>query len=493
MPTVAMTSFVDYDVIITSVLNFDQKATDFRNLNIKLGYLVKMTEPTKESTVINDKQTSSDDEGQSIEKSIAENIDLSGESSKDAESKENRSNNNSTKKSRVNRKFIVERNQNSDKQPNNSTQGKNEINFNNNSCKDITKNISTRSRTKNTNCNFAQLVEGKRRVGRPSKKITEDEIIPDLLNLKNAERITENNQNHRVERNSKQLDLNEDESITNCQDRTDETVTTPLYFSEQEGSSDSELEVSFRVRDEDLMDFEDHHSEDELDKVVERGRKRERNSNRSPKQRKRHRSKSRESYESKQLRREAAKRKEQEQTEKVIKKYKRDPILQQMLKEMVSEQVEKLKKQDTSENQNQERRTSGQIATGQQQSNGNASVRQGRVQPPPAQPSTSGYAPQARRLTGDFRQAAEQDQINRARSTADEAILQAERFKASIQTNQGNEIVERLRQLRYQDSEDDEFFHITCHIEAQLKLKIERGEFIELEKTLTEKPDFRET
>ena len=32
--------------------------------------------------------------------------------------------------------------------------------------------------------------------------------------------------------------------------------------------------------------------------------------------------------------------------------------------------------------------------------------------------------------------------------------------------------------------EDDEFFHLTCHVEASMKQKIERGEFIELDKLL---------
>ena len=33
--------------------------------------------------------------------------------------------------------------------------------------------------------------------------------------------------------------------------------------------------------------------------------------------------------------------------------------------------------------------------------------------------------------------------------------------------------------------EDDEFFHITCHVDPVLRAKIERGEFVELEKLLT--------
>ena len=37
----------------------------------------------------------------------------------------------------------------------------------------------------------------------------------------------------------------------------------------------------------------------------------------------------------------------------------------------------------------------------------------------------------------------------------------------------------------WQNDNDDDFFHITCHIDSGLKTKIERGEFVELEKLVT--------
>ena len=46
---------------------------------------------------------------------------------------------------------------------------------------------------------------------------------------------------------------------------------------------------------------------------------------------------------------------------------------------------------------------------------------------------------------------------------------------------------EELRHLRYLDSEDDDFFHITCHIDKALREKIERGDFVELEKLIQKK------
>ena len=39
--------------------------------------------------------------------------------------------------------------------------------------------------------------------------------------------------------------------------------------------------------------------------------------------------------------------------------------------------------------------------------------------------------------------------------------------------------------LHWQNDNDDDFFHITCHIDSGLKTKIERGEFVELEKLVT--------
>ena len=104
------------------------------------------------------------------------------------------------------------------------------------------------------------------------------------------------------------------------------------------------------------------------------------------------------------------------------------------------------------------------------------------------------------------------NQIKEARSAADNAILDAERFKARIQhpQNRGNDYnflnhfrhsqtspkdvnklckqqMEEIRAMRYLEAEDDEFFHTTCHIDDTLKEKISRGKFVELEKLLQKK------
>ena len=96
------------------------------------------------------------------------------------------------------------------------------------------------------------------------------------------------------------------------------------------------------------------------------------------------------------------------------------------------------------------------------------------------------------------------EQISNARNIAENAIIEAERHKARIQQpNRGksefcspnpidfnNQMrtpkcdTEVLRHLRYLDSEDDEFFHTTCHIEETLKEKIGKGGFVELEKLI---------
>ena len=81
----------------------------------------------------------------------------------------------------------------------------------------------------------------------------------------------------------------------------------------------------------------------------------------------------------------------------------------------------------------------------------------------------------------------EVDPEREARKLADNIILDAEHFWASVATPKGN--VNNINVLPIQnDDNDDEFFHLTCHIEPGLRQKIERGEFIELEKLLPKRP-----
>ena len=75
-----------------------------------------------------------------------------------------------------------------------------------------------------------------------------------------------------------------------------------------------------------------------------------------------------------------------------------------------------------------------------------------------------------------------QNQFEQARESANEAILQAERYRAEIEQPQGRNLFQNPPQGRVLS--DDNFFHITCHVDSATKKKIENGEFIELEKLL---------
>ena len=58
----------------------------------------------------------------------------------------------------------------------------------------------------------------------------------------------------------------------------------------------------------------------------------------------------------------------------------------------------------------------------------------------------------------------------------EQRIIQAEQFCANIVAPKGRNLMG--------DDNDDDFFHITCHIEQSLKDKIQNGDFIELERLL---------
>ena len=64
--------------------------------------------------------------------------------------------------------------------------------------------------------------------------------------------------------------------------------------------------------------------------------------------------------------------------------------------------------------------------------------------------------------------------LREAKQRANQTIIQAEKFKATVENPKGKD----------QLITDDEFFHVTCHVDSALKLKIENGEYVELEKLL---------
>ena len=68
------------------------------------------------------------------------------------------------------------------------------------------------------------------------------------------------------------------------------------------------------------------------------------------------------------------------------------------------------------------------------------------------------------------------------REKAQEAVIQAEKFNATINPA-GKSYYDIIKSLNLRDP-DEEFYHIVCHVDKQLREKIKRGEFVELEKLL---------
>ena len=77
----------------------------------------------------------------------------------------------------------------------------------------------------------------------------------------------------------------------------------------------------------------------------------------------------------------------------------------------------------------------------------------------------------------------EMDQHARKKSDdkATRAIIQAEQFKAQLTPPPG--AIQSIQSVVDNDNDDD-FFHVSCHIDDALKEKIERGEFVDLEHLL---------
>ena len=72
------------------------------------------------------------------------------------------------------------------------------------------------------------------------------------------------------------------------------------------------------------------------------------------------------------------------------------------------------------------------------------------------------------------------------RAKAREAVVTAEKFKAGQQPLPGEVLVNAVPATPIPSNQavDDQFFHLTCHVDPQLAAKIERGEFIDLEKIM---------
>lgn len=78
----------------------------------------------------------------------------------------------------------------------------------------------------------------------------------------------------------------------------------------------------------------------------------------------------------------------------------------------------------------------------------------------------------------------QQQQLSSARGATDKVLLEAEKYKAALAAPKGMvPIDDNIKMLR-QFNIDDDFFHVTCHIDSSLKTKIQNGEFVDLERLL---------
>ena len=83
------------------------------------------------------------------------------------------------------------------------------------------------------------------------------------------------------------------------------------------------------------------------------------------------------------------------------------------------------------------------------------------------------------------RRAHEEMAFEETRHKAERAIIEAEQFKANITLPQGNSVTVNDNKFYEGDvKDDDNFFHITCHMDPSLVNKISHGEFVDLEKLL---------
>ena len=75
-----------------------------------------------------------------------------------------------------------------------------------------------------------------------------------------------------------------------------------------------------------------------------------------------------------------------------------------------------------------------------------------------------------------------------ANRKTDKMIIEAEKFRESVITPPGMGIIGPAGLVATNAmgaiDTDDQFFHVTCHVDPNMKSKIERGEFVELEKLL---------
>ena len=78
----------------------------------------------------------------------------------------------------------------------------------------------------------------------------------------------------------------------------------------------------------------------------------------------------------------------------------------------------------------------------------------------------------------------EPEGLEQARIKAKDTIAQAERFKAKVNDPKGEMVDGASENFNNLSVSDDDFFHLSCHMETALRQKIEAGEYVDLEKLL---------
>ena len=123
-------------------------------------------------------------------------------------------------------------------------------------------------------------------------------------------------------------------------------------------------------------------------------------------------------------------------------------------------------------------------------------------------------------VSGPYMSELDQQRLEEARKKTERTIVEAEKFKEIITEPPGENrnlsflaggddgVVSTLRQLAIPPNPqqqaqpalvginsggltDDDFFHLTCHVDVSLMGKIEKGEFVELEKLLPKEKKHR--
>ena len=100
---------------------------------------------------------------------------------------------------------------------------------------------------------------------------------------------------------------------------------------------------------------------------------------------------------------------------------------------------------------------------------------QDHVRPRKSEPGRNQHSSPRDRHDRDSRDRDRQS-LRPARELADQVIVEAERFKADL-------VPPRGRSNDFVDN-DDEFFHITCHVDWPIRERIEHGDYVELDKLL---------